>query len=163
QSDPGRRVAPKTKLNHAGMYAVLRHFIGDDRPVRQISRAEARRVQECLLKLPAHASKRFRGMTLTQVMERAQAEGLRPIGPATTNLPVGPLPAGLQGRARGGTLDKNVAAHFHAPDTPPTEKRRSFTSDDLARFFQGVLSPPGRPRRGLQWVPLLCLYHGLRL
>jgi len=162
-ADPGRRVAPKTAGTRAGMFALLTAFIGANKPARQITRADACQLQDSLLALPAYAAKRFPGVSIAEVVERAKAAGLKPMAPATVNAHLGLLSEVLRWAMREGHLDRNVAEGLQVPDAPAKDKRRSFTSAELASFFHGALYPPGPVRSGFQWVPLLCLYQGLRL
>jgi hypothetical protein len=163
QADPSRRVSAKTKANRSSMFAVLKDIIGADTPARQITRSDAWRVQEYLLRLPAHASKRFRGMSIAEVVERARAEQIPPMAPATVNAHMGLLSEVLLWGERESHVAQNVASGLLVPDTPAKDKRRSFTGAELESFFNGRLYPAGRLRFGLQWVPILCLFQGLRL
>jgi integrase len=45
----------------------------------------------------------------------------------------------------------------------PQDKRRSFTPSELDQFFHGRLYPSGPITKGVQWIPLICLFQGLRL
>jgi integrase len=163
QADPSRRVSAKTKANRDGMFSVLQSILGTDTMARQITRSDARRIQEYLLRLPAHASKKFRGMSIAEVVERARAENIPPMAPATVNAHMGLLSEVLLWGEREGRVAQNVARGLLVPDTLAKDKRRSFTSTELESFFNGRLYPAGRLQSGLQWVPVLCLFQGLRL
>jgi integrase len=163
QADPGRRVAEKTRGNRRSMFSLLLEAIGRDRPACEITRADCRRVRELLLALPPNATKRFRGLPLAEVVTRARAEGIPPMAPATINAHMSLLSEVLGWGEREGYLEENHARELQVPDTKAKDKRRSFTSDELTRYFLGPLFAPGRPLAGLQWVPLLCLFQGLRL
>jgi integrase len=85
------------------------------------------------------------------------------MAPATVNAHMGLLSEVLLWGEREGHVAQNVARGLLVPDTPAKDKRRSFTSAELESFFYGRLYPAGRLRSGLQWVPVLCLFQGLRL
>src|SRR5262249_30287697 len=126
QSDPGRRVAEKTRGNRRSMFSLLLEAIGRDRPVREITRADCRRVRELLLALPPNATKRFRGLPLAEVVTRAKAEGILPMAPATINAHMSLLSEVLGWGEREGYLEENHARELQVPDAPAKDKRRSF-------------------------------------
>jgi hypothetical protein len=85
-NDPGRRGRrDMTAKSYAFTFKILMEVIGESASVRQITRAEARRVQDLLAALPPNATKRFPQLTLTQAAEHAKAIGLAPVHAQTAS------------------------------------------------------------------------------
>jgi hypothetical protein len=144
ENDPSRSVTAKTKANRAGMLGVLKEIIGESRPTGQITRADARRVQDSLLALPAHAAKRFPGLPISKIVERARSEKIPPMAPATVNAHIGLLSEVLRWGVRESLIGNNVADGLQVPDTPAKDKRRSFKPDELEKFFHSLSTPEQR-------------------
>ena len=66
-------VAEKTKNEHAVAVRMLTGFVGDDRPVRSITRQEMLDYKNALIKTPANCQQRFPGLTIPEAI-KANAE-----------------------------------------------------------------------------------------
>jgi integrase len=117
-------------------------------------------------------------MTLVQAAEHAGATDLKPLNPVTANGHLGKLSTLLRWAEREDYLSKNPAVGLKvaAPEASKREARRPFTLDELNAIFSAPLytgcrddeagyaiSGPNQPRRARFWLPLLSLFHGLRL
>jgi len=74
-----------TLTEYALLFQALREILGPDKAVREIDRADCRRVKDLFEKLPANARKRFPRMTLIEAAEHAHRRGLAPLNPVTAN------------------------------------------------------------------------------
>jgi hypothetical protein len=59
--------------------------------VRSIGREDCRRIRDLVSALPAHATKRWPGKSMTAAAELARNKGLTPMDPATANAYLGRL------------------------------------------------------------------------
>ena len=151
------------------MFRLLRDvFPGRD--VRTITREDARAVVKLLEALPANLGKRkeLRGLTVPKAVERGKALGLPTIQPKTINDAYLLHIASLFNWARkeqwiASSPFEGLAAHDPVHDA---ERRDPFTGEQLQTLFTS--KPWHRPwsagdeKPGAYWVPLLCLFHGLR-
>jgi integrase len=178
-ADPARsHLQDKTRTDYAMLFRALRELWGGEKVVKTISREDCRRVVNLFSALPANASKRFHGMALERAAGRARARGLAPMKPVTANGHLNKLSTMLRWAEREEYLSKNPAVGLKvaAPETSRREARRPFTVDELNAIFSAPLYTgcrddeggyavpgPNRPRRARFWLPVLSLFHGVRL
>lgn len=177
--DPSRADRQKKTLSDYGMlFKLLREVWGPDRRVSQISREDCRRVRDVLVALPPNATKRFRGRRLLDVVEHARTNGLSPMNTVTLNGYLGKLSTMMRWAEREEFIDKNPAVGLRVAGTEVSkrEARRPFSPEQLRRIFNAPLyvgcvddeanyahAGSNHPRRARFWLPLLSLFHGLRL
>jgi len=66
--------APKTDKSVSGILAALLDMMGD-RPMESITKADMSELQSLLPRIPTHAAKRYKGLTLRQAADAAEAAG----------------------------------------------------------------------------------------
>ena len=167
-----------TLAGYALLFDALAELFGHDKPVSEIDRADCRRIKDLFEKLPANARKRFPAKTLVEAAEYAHRRGLAPLSPVTANSHLSKLSAFLRWAEREEYIDRNPAVGLRvaAPEQSKRDARRPFSTDQLVQIFNaplyigceddeaGYARPgPNRPRRARFWVPLLGLFHGLRM
>jgi integrase len=141
-----------------------------DRTVSSITREDARAVVKLLEGLPTMIGRRaeLKGLTVRQAVEKGRELELPTIQPKTINDGYLIHMAGLFNWAVketwiAATPFSGLSVHDPVDDA---ERRDPFTLDQLTKLF--AKSPWGAPwvaggeRPGAYWVPLLCLFHGLR-
>lgn len=158
-----------SKKAAAPVFRLLRDVFPNRDPAT-ITREDARSVVKLLEGLPANLGKRkeLKGLTVPQAVKRGQELGLATIQPKTINDGYIIHIAAIFNWAR---REQWIASSpfegltvFDPVDD--AERRDAFTSEQLKTLFSqspwdGPWSADGE-RPGAFWVPLLCLFHGLR-
>lgn len=173
---PERNIGLRAKAGYVVPFRVLKEVLGEDRDIRTITREDARKVRDVLMKLPKGAASKFPGMTAEQAIEAAKGKGLPTLSPGTINVYLANISAVFNWAVKEDLLDKNPARELSVVDTGAKAKRLPFSIDQLNAIFhaplytgcrddqQGYAIPgPNHPRRGRFWVPLLSLWTGMRL
>ena len=169
EADKGPGWSGSTKKAVKPVFRLLRDVFAG-RAVASITREEAREVVKLLEGLPAGMGKKkaLEGMTVPQAVKAAARLGLPTIAPKTINDGYLLHIASLFNWAR---KEQWVAANpfeglsvFDPVDDQ--DRRDPFTIPQLqALFSSGSWREPwreGQGKAGDYWVPLLCLFHGLR-
>lgn len=154
----------------APVFRLLRDvFTGRD--VQSITRDEARGVVELLKGLPTNLGKRkeLAGLTVPQAVTKAATLGLQTIAPKTINDGYLIHIAGVFNWARKErwvTSSPFEGLSVHDP-VADQDRRDPFTAEQLSLLFSsGRWRAPwkaGEANAGAYWVPILCLFHGLRI
>lgn len=128
--------------------------------------------------MPKHADKRFSDMPIRDVVVAAQARGeQRVINTANVNAYLNRFGGVMNWAINEGYIDRNPLKGLKLPDpVKKRDKRHPFSTEQLRRIFGAPLftgckddengyAVPGdrRPRRARFWVPLIGLFHGLRM
>jgi hypothetical protein len=113
------RLSPGKVTEYAALFRLLRDAWGEDRPVRSIGREDCRRIRDLVSALPAHATKRWPGKSMTAAAELARDKGLTPMDPATANAYLGRLSTLMRWAEREEYIAKNPAVGLTvaAPET----------------------------------------------
>lgn len=176
EADPGRGSRTgKTNVDYAMVFLALREVVGASTPVARITRKDAKSVRELFRTLPPNATKRFPGKTLSQAAEVTARKGLRPLNTQTVNSHLTKVATLFNWAVREDWIEKNPASGLSI-DEAAQSRREPFSVQQLQAMFAAPLftgcedDGPGyakvgtsRPRRSRFWVPLLSLFHGLRL
>lgn len=171
--------SPKTQFKYANVYRVLRDMLGNSRPLSTVTREDCRKIRNVLADLPPNFSKlnALKGLPIDKAAAEARRLDLNRIAPRTLNDYMNSLSALFRFAKLEQWIDSNPAQALSAPDPVRAgAKRLPFEIDELNAIFSaplytgckddgpGYATPgPNRPRRGRFWVPLLALFHGLRL
>lgn len=176
-SDPAASRNSKTLMTYRIVFDALAEIVGESKPARDITRGDCERVRDVLLKLPSNARKKYPGMPLLSAVELGAKDGAPVLGPGTINNYLNNLAALFNWGIETWRAERNPAKGLSVHDPVPAGKKRdAFPQDALPKVFQsplyagcvddesGYAKPgPNHPRRGRFWVPLLALFHGLRL
>lgn len=178
KSEPSRRsMRDKVELDYGLLFRVMDEIIGHDSRLADISRDDCKAVRALLLRLPTNATKKFPGISLREAASKPDAEKLNRLNPVTVNSYLHKMSALFNYAVKEDRIEKNPARglglthHKHSE-----EDRRPFTLEQLRRIFQSPIytgcvddqrrwSRPGpdRPRGTRFWIPLIALFHGMRL
>lgn len=177
ENDPGRAgKSTKTTLEYSMVFRALREVIGPDRDVRDITRDDCRQVRDLFVALPPNATKRFPKLTLRQAAKRAADKALPRLNAKSVNNYINKVATLFNWAVREEFIDRNPAKGLGVENPNGAGRREPFTLDQLRAIFSaplytgcmddehGYAKPgPNRPRRARFWIPLLSLFHGLRL
>lgn len=176
-NDPAASRNSKTLMTYRIVFDALAEIVGDTKPARDITREDCERVRDVLLKLPSNARKKYPDVPLLTAVELGAKDGAPVLSPGTINNYLNNLAALFNWGVETWRVERNPAKGLAVHDPVPAGKKRdAFPLDALPKLFQsplytgciddeaGYAKPgPNRPRRGRFWVPLLALFHGLRL
>uniref|UniRef100_A0A1S7LP59 Phage integrase n=1 Tax=Magnetococcus massalia (strain MO-1) TaxID=451514 RepID=A0A1S7LP59_MAGMO len=162
-------------MEHETAIKRFSELVGD-LPVDSIAKAHVRSFKESLAKLPPHASKRYRGLTAAQVVEKlegSEGEGVERLEPPTINKDLAVLSKLLKWGHNEGFID---TPGWSNPASGMLVKRRTqrqddkdpYAAEDLIKIFTSPVFTEGERQRGgageaQHWIPLLGLYTGARL
>jgi len=159
-----------SKKNFAPVARLLRDVFAD-RDISTITRDEARKVRTLLQSLPAllGRQKALAGLSIPDAVKQGRQRGLPVISAKTINAQYLVTIAAIFNWAMAEQLTSaNPFKGLSVVDpVAATDKRDRFKVPQLNQLFQsGPWATPwaddGR-KSGAYWVPLLCLFHGLRL
>ncbi len=181
-TDPDRQgLADKTKDGYRVIFRALEELLGPNKPVREITRDDCRRVRDVLTHLPPNATKRFPGKTLEAAAAIGRQNGLPPLKPQAANSYLNNLSALFRWAVREEYVDRNPAEGLRVGGDKSGQKGKGggmqpFNADQLraiftAPIFVGCVDDrhnyarpgPNRPRRWRFWLPIIGLMTGMRL
>ena len=177
-NDPTRDWSPNTRIAYQTTRRLVLAILGEDTPVRGITRTQCREMIEVLRWQPRNASKLFPKLGPIEIAERAKAEQRTDlINAANINTYLNKLGGVLNWAVKEEMLDRNPAQGLRLPDpTQRRDKRRPFSTAQLQAIFtaplyvgcqddgHGYAKPgPNRPKNARFWIPLIGLFGGLRL
>ncbi|KAB1067910.1 site-specific integrase [Methylobacterium planeticum] len=176
-ADPGASRNSKTLLSYRIVFDALKEIVGADKAASEVTRQDCERVRDTLVRLPSNARKKFPDVPLLQAVELGAAEGAATLSPGTVNNYLNNLAALFNWGVETWRIERNPAKGLSVHDpVAARDKRQALPVEILPALFNaplytgcqndeaGYATPgPHRPRRGRFWVPLLSLFHGLRL
>jgi integrase len=177
-ADPTRDWSPRTRFAYETTRRVVLAVLGEDTPVRSITRAHCRDLIETLRSLPRNASKRYPRLSPVEAAAKAKGAGDTDlISPANLNAYLNKFGGVLNWAVKEEMVDRNPAHGLRVPDpTLRRDKRLPFSTAQLRAMFTAPLytgcrddghgyAVPGeqRPRNARFWIPLIGLHCGLRL
>jgi integrase len=177
-ADPTRDWSPRTRFAYETTRRIVLAVLGEETPVRSITRAQCRDLIETLRWLPRNASKLYPGIGPVEIAARARAEGRTDlINVANLNAYLNKLGGVFNWAVKEEMMDRNPAQGLKVPDPMlRRDKRLPFSITQLRAIFAAPLytgcqndghgyARPGslRPRNARFWIPLIALHCGLRL
>ena len=177
-NDPTHDWSPRTRLAYDTTRRLVLAVLGDDTPMRSITRARCREFVEVLQWLPRNASKLHPGVPPVEIAIKAKAMGRTDlISASNINTYLNKLCGVFNWALKEQMIDRNPALGLRMPDpTLRRDKRLPFTSGQLRTIFSAPLyagcqddghgyALPGhnRPQNARFWIPLIGLFCGLRL
>ncbi|WP_146747693.1 DUF6538 domain-containing protein [Paramagnetospirillum kuznetsovii] len=160
-------LAVVTRRNYETTVRILKEVLGENVAVRSIGRDDIRRVQDVILNLPAPEAKRdgrftgmdFRRMAQTVKVAREKGEIIPCLMSGTRNKYLRNISTIFTYALHEQKIDAHPALGLtlHFPDDRQEEGKEPFSPDDLKVMF-----PRTYRVEGLNWLPLVMLYHGLR-
>ncbi|MDR3570647.1 MAG: site-specific integrase [Candidatus Pacebacteria bacterium] len=165
----------KSFEKHKASLALIVEILGDDRSASAVNYDDCKMVRATLARVPTNRTKLFRGLTVEESIERAEAEGLPRLSPITQQTYLTALRELLELARMKGIVKANHAASMRSLKRDPVaagDKRMPLTLDQIARFFKSdfyaACAAGGRKPYAVAdkdwrfWLPLLCLFMGLR-
>jgi integrase len=152
--------------------------LGEDTPIRSVTRARCRELIEVLRWLPRHSSKLYPGLEPAEIAAKAKAESRDDlISASNINTYLNKLCSVFNWALKEQMIDRNPALGLKVPDpTLRRDKRLPFSPKQLRAIFSAPLyvgcqddghgyAKPGHNqlRNARFWIPLVGLFCGLRL
>ncbi len=175
-NDGDTRSVRKTLLSYRAIVEQFIELFGDV-SLRQIGREMIRQYRADLAAMPAKGEG-IRKLSAKQLIEKAKAESLPLVTPATVRNKLRALSAVLSHGLRLGLLTENpviaggvgkAAAKAASGRAGIAKRRKEYTKDELAAIFSspifsknGWSSPRAKFGKALYWMPLLMYYTGAR-
>lgn len=154
------------KYHH--IFEALTEALGTAKPIRGVTREDAKAVRELLRELPKHMGKGAtykhpdgRRMTLAEAAAKRRDIGAPAIAPNTLNTYLGNLSAVFRFAVDEGWAETNVATKL-AGEKRRQVKRRRYETSELKLIF-GALARERTTTPWRWWVFSLALYTGARL
>lgn len=157
---------PETKNNYDPVVEILYDVLGKNAPVRSITREAILAVQDVILHLPPNASRRveFKGKSSIKIADLvkkrlAAGEAVERLAARTRNKYLRAIGTIFTFALAEMMIDANPALNLsvHLPEDQDEDDRGPFDADDLRAMF-----PRTYTLDGLNWIPLVMLYAGLR-
>lgn len=160
-ADRARR-GPAADKETAVVMRALREFLGEDRPVRAVTRTDARRVHELLAKTPKNAAKHYVNQPLMIAIERGQEDKRPSLSPNSVSKYINYASTFWKWAIveQDGWAETNPFTSLAGEDNPSI-RRRGFTNDELVKLFARLLRYKAADLAEF-WVPALNL-NGARL
>lgn len=172
--------SPATFLAYEMPFRLLRETLKPNIGLSSITKDSIQAVCDVLRNMPQNSKQRYKGLTLPQAVMAANKTGdKRRVKKRTQSNYFNTLVAifnfAVEKRlmAENPAKDRYFRRYFQKEKSPP---KAQFTIAELNTLFKAPLytgcqndeggyaiAGPQRPKRGRYWVPLLALFHGLRL
>lgn len=143
----------------------LREVLGEKTVLASVDRDRMKKLREMILRLPANATKFYRGKSLQQCIELAQKDGRPIIAPKTAESYFGTIQAIFNFATRIRKIPFNPGTDVFNIGTlsQSTAPRALFQIEQLNALFASPHYPSWETEPGRFWVPIIALYHGLRM
>ncbi|MGR3500540.1 MAG: site-specific integrase [Limimaricola soesokkakensis] len=158
-------LAPKTEGEKQDALALAGEIIGH-KPVARITKADARKTKDTLLRLPKNRSKlpQIRDLPLAEMLE---IEGAERISARTVNAYISHMQSFAEWAENNGHATENVFANIRVklPKSAKTDGRKAFSQAQLQLMYTHLVENP----RGLvnkdehKWGTLIAMFTGMRL
>ena len=178
QSDAKRSAG--TQMTYKIPARIVGEVLGGQTPVVEITPEDIEKLGDLLREFPKNAAQRYPGLTLRQAIAEAKKRGdVERLGPKTLANYFNNIVAIFNFAVEKQIISHNPAKgrllreSFNQQSDSP---KPQFSIDELNQLFRAPLYTgckndeggyaivgANKPRRGRFWVPLLSLFHGLRL
>ena len=155
--------------------ALIREIVDEKTPVSAIDYDACLRVRSILSRMPANRTKFYGNLSLDAAIAKAKADGRAVLSTTTQGQYLETLRNILELAALKRLLPNNPAQSLRPlkrDDTSPSDKRRPFSLDQIKAFFTSEFYQRCKPgevnaysnadRDWRFWLPLLCLFMGMR-
>jgi hypothetical protein len=180
QAQRAANLSAGTQMTYEIPARITREVLGEQMPVVDITTEDIEKLCDLLRQFPKNAAQRYRGLTLQQAIAEAKNRGdVERLSPKTLANYFNNIVTIFNFAVEKRLISHNPAKGRWLRQSFEHEKRQAkpqFTVDELNRLFRAPLYTgckddetgyaipgPNKPRRGRFWVPLLSLFHGLRL
>jgi integrase len=165
----------KMQQHYTTVFRLLRETLGPRCQLKDIDRKACRGLQKLILRLPPNATKRFPKLSLAEAAAQADKHDLKRLSTNTVNGYLTTVSTLFNWAVREERMPSNPARGLLVGEDKDA-RREPFSKEQLRLIFGAPLytgcvddehnyAKPGsnRPRRARFWIPLLSLFHGLRL
>lgn len=161
----------RMKMDLQAAMRPLRETVGDQYPANDLSFDDFQRVLKLLKRMPTNANKGKRrvGKTLEEISKEAELLSERTLSAVTVNKYMARISAMMQWALDVGFVDKNLAKSNYlraAKNKASSDKdaKEAFSYADLNTIFLSEkFTNPSVDQPSFYWVPLLSLFHGMRM
>jgi integrase len=165
----------KTKFYYDVCFKLLIKFFGQHQRIAEISRDQLREYRETLRRLPPNHSKfkALRGLSLQEIVEHARASGMPGSSEKTVQKYTTMTMSIFRFAEEESIIEKNPAVVLRALNTARKRKslletdkpnmRLPWSSAQLERLFSSEEFRNLPVVSSLRWVPLIAVFHGIRL
>ena len=176
--DPTKRRSERTMLAHHTTRRVVEDVLGPDKLLVRITREDCRDLFETLRWLPVNLTKKFGDIRVREAARAAKADvSIRTINATNLNAYMARFATMLNWAVAEEYLGRNPARGLQLAETVhPQDRRKPFEPWQLRRIFhapiytgckdeeQGYAIAGNIIASGARyWVPLICLFSGMRL
>lgn len=137
-------------------------------PIKEITTAHVRDFRSALLKMPPASGGKFDGLTMQQIIQKADVENLKLLKVSTASKHFRCLKAIFQFAQEDGFIGTNIAAgiKYRGPKEKYAEakkvRRRTFSPAELETLFKAASTAPWRDGEENMWFLRLLTYTGAR-
>jgi len=177
-ADPTKRRSARTMLAHHTTRRVVEDVLGADTLIANITRDQCRDLLELLQWLPANANKKFGGIGVRYAAKAAKADrSIRTINATNINAYMARFATMMNWAVTEELIGRNPARRLQIAETVhPQDRRKPFELWQLQRIFNAPIYTGCKDEQngysvigshiavGARfWVPLICLFSGMRL
>jgi integrase len=177
-ADPTKRRSARTMLAHQTTRRVVEDVLGADTPVASITRDQCRDLLETLRWLPVNMAKKFGDVRVRDAAKAAKADrSIRIINATNLNAYMARFATMMNWAVTEELIGRNPARGLQVADeVHPQDRRKPFELWQLQRIFNAPIYTGCKDEQngysvvgshiavGARfWVPLICLFTGMRL
>jgi integrase len=177
-ADPTKRRSARTMLAHQTTRRVVEDVLGADTPIASITRDQCRDLLETLRWLPVNMAKKFGDVRVRDAANTAKADhSIRTINSTNLNAYLARFATMMNWAVTEELIGRNPARGLQVADTiHPQDRRKPFEPWQLQRIFNAPIYTGCKDEQngysvvgshiavGARfWVPLICLFSGMRL
>ncbi len=145
------------KMDRARLGA-LRDILGAQRAVISIGKADMREYLDQLIKLPAHSTQRFPGLTPAEAIVAGAAAGAPTLSPTSIKRDIQAVRSLFTWLEKQDFIVKNPAIHLEGPRAPKKSERRPFSPDEM----RSLLNATNDPGDWTYWSARIAMLQGFR-
>ncbi|KQU76501.1 hypothetical protein ASC75_02480 [Aminobacter sp. DSM 101952] len=167
----------KVELDYSLLFRVMDEVIGFDQRLRNINRDDCKAVRDILVKLPPNSTKIYGGYTFAEAVEKGAADERPVLSGTTVNSYLHKMSTLFNFAVAEERMERNPAKSLALSGHDHTEEdRKPFSDAQLKSIFAAPIFTgcendgrgwakvgASRPRGTKFWIPLIGLYHGMRL
>lgn len=163
-SDRQSEWTPKTSKDISSVFNLIIGLIGDI-PIESITRAKAREFKNQLLKLPPNVSKLYPKHSPLEVLKMIDSGKITvkaTLSIKSVNKHISRLSWLMTYCIREGYRPDNPASGMNIKQHKrQDEERKAYDKEDIQRIIKNLPPKEDKPER--YWVPLICMYSGMRI
>jgi integrase len=149
-------------MDHSRLGA-LRDILGPDRQIAAITRTEMRDYVGKLMKLPANAGQRFKGLSALEAIAAGEGKGADVLSSKSVKLYCDAARSLFAWLEREELITQNPAKQLASPKVPATKNRRNFTGVELVALLNATSVRARGGRDWAYWCTRINLLQGFRL